>query len=153
MCPVPSAALASLALKPSTYRYLTGHCLVFFTGELRGKQNISHNPSLSKVGNKRQTERGPRVSRNIGELVSLCGSEDHSSVAQRVASIYYISSTGLLECPSTIGILVCDPALTLLFLLPTQSRISFSNHSPCAHSAHLSFPFSFKATLCLFKPD
>lgn len=98
---------------------------VFFTAEVRGKQNISHNPSLSKVGNKRQTERGPRVSRNIGELVSLCGSEDHSYVAQRAASIEYVSSTSLLECPSTIGILVCDPALTLLILLPTQSRIFF----------------------------
>lgn len=120
--PVPSP---SLALKSSIYRYLTGHCLVFFTAELRGKQNSSHNPSLSKVGNKRQTERGPRVSRNIGELLSLCGSEDHSYVAQRAASIDYISSTGLLECPSTTGILVCDPALTLLILLPTQSRIFF----------------------------
>lgn len=90
LCPVPSAAVASLALKPSIYRYVSGHWLVFFTVELRGKQNISHNPSLSKVGNKRQTERGPRVSRNTGELISLCGSEDPSYIAQHAASIYII---------------------------------------------------------------
>lgn len=63
---------------------------MFFTIELGGKQDISHNPSLSKVGNKRQTERGPRVSRNTGELLSLCRSEDHSYIAQRAASIYII---------------------------------------------------------------